>query len=65
MGWPSGSNGISDGIEFIFEDPELPLPSDNPVIAVEQAARVADSAGMGIYIGDLGVRTETGAGNRV
>ena len=23
-------------IEFIFEDPELPLPSDNPVIAVEQ-----------------------------
>ena len=23
-------------IEFIFEDPELPLPSDNPAIAVEQ-----------------------------
>ena len=23
-------------IEFIFEDPELPLPSDNPAVAVEQ-----------------------------
>ena len=23
-------------IEFIYEDPELPLPSDNPAIAVEQ-----------------------------
>ena len=23
-------------IEFIFEDPELPVPSDNPAIAVEQ-----------------------------
>ena len=52
-------------IEFIFEDPELPLPSDNPVIAVEQRHGWLDSAGMGIYIGGLGVRTETGAGNRV
>ena len=23
-------------IEFIFEDPELPLPSENPAVAVEQ-----------------------------
>ena len=23
-------------IEFIYEDPELPLPSDNPAVAVEQ-----------------------------
>ena len=52
-------------IEFIFEDPELPLPSDTPCGSSRTAARVAHSAGMGIYIGDLGVRTETGAGNRV
>ena len=44
-------------IEFIFEDPELPVPSDNPAVAY--------SAGMGIYIGGLGVRAESGAGNRV
>ena len=32
----SGSSGISDGSNSSYEDPELPLPSDNPVIAVEQ-----------------------------
>ena len=31
-------------IEFIFEDPELPLPSENPAVAVEQW--LADPAGM-------------------
>ena len=23
-------------IEFIYEDPDFPVPSDNPVVAVEQ-----------------------------
>ena len=53
-------------IEFIFEDPELPVRSDNPAIAVEQRHGWLDPAGMGIYIGGLGVRAEvSGAGNRV
>ena len=53
-------------IEFIFEDPELPCASDNPCDSSRTAAWVADSAGMGISIGGLGVRAEvSGAGNRV
>ena len=53
-------------IEFIFEDPELPVRSDNPCGGSRTAAWVAYSAGMGIYIGGLGVRAEvSGAGNRV
>ena len=42
-------------IEFVYEDPEFPVPSENPAVAVRAAARVAGSAGMGIYIGSMGV----------
>ena len=53
-------------IEFIFEDPELPLPSDNPAIAVEQRHGWLIPPGMGVSIGGLGVRAEvSGAENRI
>ena len=52
-------------IEFIFEDPELPLPSDNSCRSSRTAAWVVDPAGMGIPVGGLGVRAETGAGRCV
>ena len=52
-------------IEFVFEDPELPVRSDNPCSGSRTAAWVAYPAGMGISIGGLGVRTETGRGRCV
>ena len=35
-------------IEFIFEDPELPLPSENPAVVVEQQHGWANTTGVGI-----------------
>ena len=52
-------------IEFIFEDPELPLPSDNPVIAVEQRHGWLIPPAWEFHIGGLGVRAEAGAGRCV
>jgi hypothetical protein len=38
--WEEWNEGLQQWdlrrIEFIFEDPELPVPSDNPAVAVEQ-----------------------------
>ena len=38
--WEEWDEGIQQWdlrrIEFIFEDPELPVPSDNPAVSVEQ-----------------------------
>ena len=62
---PNGKQWNLKRIEFIFEDPELPLPSDNPAIAVRTAAWVVDPAGMGVPVGGLGVRAEAGAGRCV
>ena len=45
-------------IDFIFEDPELPVPSDNPAVACRTAAWLAYPAGMGVPVGGLGVRAE-------
>ena len=42
-------------IEFIFEDPELRLPSDTPVVAVEQRHGWLVPPAWGICIGSLGV----------
>ena len=46
---PSGNSGISNGSNLSYEDPELPLPSENPAVAVEQRHGWLDSAGMGVY----------------
>ena len=52
-------------IEFIYEDPELPVLSDTPAVAVERRHGWLNPAGMGICIGSLGIRAEAGVGGRV
>ena len=45
-------------IEFIFEDPELPLPLRQSCDSSRTAAWLAYPAGMGVPVGGLGVRAE-------
>ena len=45
-------------IEFIFEDPELPVRVRQSCDSGRTAAWLADSAGMGVPVGGLGVRAE-------
>ena len=42
-------------IEFIYEDPEFPVPSDNPAVASGAAAWVARPTSVGICIGGFGL----------
>ena len=53
-------------IEFIFEDPELPVRVRQSRGGCRTAAWLAYPAGMGVPVGGLGVRAEvSGVGNRV